>query len=50
MRTTRAVSKLKVSTKFTNFELELSYEAGILNSPGISMQTFEVIRSTYEQH
>ena len=50
MRTTRAVYKLKVSTKFINFELEISYEAGILNSTGISTKRFEVIRTTYEQH
>ena len=43
MRTTRAVKKLKVASKFINFELEKSYiyiyEAGILNSTGISTQT-----------
>ena len=48
--TTTDVKKLKVVTKCINFELEISYAAGILNSSGITTQTFEVIRTTYEQH
>ena len=41
---------MKVATKFVHFELKILYQVGILNSSGISTQTFEVIRTTYEQH
>ena len=48
MRTTRLVLKLKVATKLIHFQLEKSYQAGILNSTGISTQTLEVIQTTFE--